>query len=135
MYLPSISKHMSEFENFCQYSPLSCWCRTLRLYQISQFFINVLRFPVFQDITKRLSLPADMRLPESFLLKLANNSGSGEMMSPSLNHPLSRQARRSSLVSRPHKLERCDILLIPNFYHCILIRLVAIRLGLPFVDW
>lgn len=41
------------------------------------------------DITKRLSLPADLRLPESFLAK--------QSISPILDGPLSRSVRRQSL--------------------------------------
>jgi len=43
-----------------------------------------------QDINKRLSLPADMHLPESFLLK--------QSISPTLNGPINRRLRKSSLV-------------------------------------
>ena len=45
-----------------------------------------------QDINKRLSLPADMHLPESFLLK--------QSISPTLNGPgpVTRRLRKSSLV-------------------------------------
>lgn len=42
-----------------------------------------------QDINKRLSLPADMRLPESFLAQQA--------VSPTLDGPLTRRSRRASL--------------------------------------
>lgn len=44
-----------------------------------------------QDISKRLSLPADVRLPESFLAK--------QSLSPTLDGPISRTLRRQSLVS------------------------------------
>jgi hypothetical protein len=44
-----------------------------------------------QDISKRLSLPADLRLPESFLAK--------QSLSPTLDGPLSRKLRRQSLVT------------------------------------
>ena len=40
------------------------------------------------DITKRLSLPADLRLPDSFI---------NEKLSPALNGPLTRATRRQSL--------------------------------------
>jgi hypothetical protein len=40
------------------------------------------------DITKRLSLPADLRLPDSFI---------NEKLSPVLNGPLTRATRRQSL--------------------------------------
>ena len=52
-------------------------------------------FCVLQDINKRLSLPADMRLPESFLVKQA--------VSPTIDGPLNRRLRRASLVSRSMK--------------------------------
>ncbi|GFQ71926.1 hypothetical protein TNCT_484082 [Trichonephila clavata] len=44
-----------------------------------------------QDISKRLSLPADVHLPESFLAK--------QTVSPTLEGPISRTLRRQSLVS------------------------------------
>ncbi|XP_015424753.1 PREDICTED: cyclin-dependent kinase 18 [Myotis davidii] len=43
-----------------------------------------------QDISKRLSLPADIRLPQEFLQKL-------QLESPELPKPLSRMSRRASL--------------------------------------
>nr|XP_055071999.1 cyclin-dependent kinase 16 [Misgurnus anguillicaudatus] len=43
-----------------------------------------------EDINKRLSLPADIRLPEGYLLKFATNS-------PPFDKPLSRRLRRTSL--------------------------------------
>jgi len=42
-----------------------------------------------EDINKRLSLPADMRLPESFIVK--------QSVSPTLDGPLNRRLRRASL--------------------------------------
>lgn len=45
-----------------------------------------------QDISKRLSLPVDIRLPQEFLQKL-------QLESPELPKPLSRMSRRASLVS------------------------------------
>ena len=47
---------------------------------------------LFQDINKRLSLPADIRLPEGYLEKFAMNS-------PPFDKPMSRRLRRASLVS------------------------------------
>lgn len=46
-----------------------------------------------QDINKRLSLPADVRVPESFLVK--------QTLSPTLDGdgPLNRRLRRTSLVT------------------------------------
>lgn len=52
-----------------------------------------------QDVTKRMSLPMDIRLPPEFLKKL-------QMESPPPCKPLSRMSRRASLVSEhvsPHK--------------------------------
>lgn len=45
-----------------------------------------------QDISKRLSLPMDIRLPQEFLQKL-------QLESPDLPKPLTRMSRRASLVS------------------------------------
>uniref|UniRef100_A0A3P8WVB7 mitogen-activated protein kinase n=1 Tax=Cynoglossus semilaevis TaxID=244447 RepID=A0A3P8WVB7_CYNSE len=45
-----------------------------------------------EDINKRLSLPADIRLPEGYLEKFAMNS-------PPFDKPMSRRLRRASLVS------------------------------------
>lgn len=47
-------------------------------------------FCLQHDLSKRLSLPADLRLPESFVAKHA----------PKMNEPLSIRQRRASLVSR-----------------------------------
>ena len=43
-----------------------------------------------QDISKRLSLPADLQLPEQFVTK--------QLLSPTAEEPLTRQMRRQSLV-------------------------------------
>jgi len=45
--------------------------------------------PSQQDINKRLSLPADLHLPESFIAK--------QNASPTIEGPLSRASRRQSL--------------------------------------
>jgi hypothetical protein len=45
--------------------------------------------PPQQDINKRLSLPADLHLPESFVAK--------QNASPTIEGPLSRASRRQSL--------------------------------------
>ena len=58
---------------------------------------------VVQDINKRLSLPADMHLPESFLLK--------QSISPTLNGPINRRLRKSSLVC-------CALLTILCYFEC-----------------
>lgn len=47
---------------------------------------------VFQDLNKRLSLPADIRIPDGYLEKL-------QLSSPPFDQPLSRRSRRASLVS------------------------------------
>lgn len=46
--------------------------------------------PLQQDISKRLSLPADLRIPESFLAKQSSSS-------PIFDGPLTRTNRRQSL--------------------------------------
>ena len=56
------------------------------------FFLS--SYSLFQDINKRLSLPADIRLPEGYLEKFAMNS-------PPFDKPMSRRLRRASLVSAP----------------------------------
>lgn len=43
-----------------------------------------------QDISKRLSLPAELHIPETFIAK--------HSLSPTIDGPLSRQMRRQSLV-------------------------------------
>lgn len=52
--------------------------------------------PSLQDVSKRLSLPMDIRLPPEFLQKL-------QMESLELPKPLSRMSRRASLVSGTHR--------------------------------
>lgn len=47
-----------------------------------------------QDLNKRLSLPADIRIPDGYLEKL-------QLSSPPFDQPLSRRSRRASLVSPP----------------------------------
>nr|XP_006014269.1 PREDICTED: cyclin-dependent kinase 16-like [Latimeria chalumnae] len=80
-----------------------------------------------EDINKRLSLPADIRLPEGYLEKFAMNS-------PPFDKPLSRRLRRVSLV-RMYTRNICppvcvcvcvSILLpskhsrlVPGFEHCL----------------
>lgn len=66
-----------------------------RIIQYVWFTFLTLRIPplsLFQDINKRLSLPADIRLPEGYLEKFAMNS-------PPFDKPMSRRLRRASLVS------------------------------------
>ena len=53
---------------------------------------------ILQDINKRLSLPADLRLPDSFLTRQAT--------SPTLDGPLNRRLRRASLVRIRIRLRR-----------------------------
>lgn len=50
----------------------------------------VVLFEKQQDISKRLSLPADLRIPESFLAKQSSSS-------PIFDGPLTRTNRRQSL--------------------------------------
>uniref|UniRef100_A0A5F8GL00 Cyclin dependent kinase 18 n=1 Tax=Monodelphis domestica TaxID=13616 RepID=A0A5F8GL00_MONDO len=60
----------------------------------SQVLESLIRNPLFivplQDVSKRLSLPMDIRLPPEFLQKL-------QLESPELPKPLSRMSRRASL--------------------------------------
>lgn len=49
-------------------------------------------FLASQDLNKRLSLPADIRIPDGYLEKL-------QLSSPPFDQPLSRRSRRASLVS------------------------------------
>uniref|UniRef100_A0A671P6Y4 Cyclin-dependent kinase 16-like n=1 Tax=Sinocyclocheilus anshuiensis TaxID=1608454 RepID=A0A671P6Y4_9TELE len=62
-------------------APINC--------SLAHYLFPSLPFP-FQDINKRLSLPADIRLPEGYLKKFAKNS-------PPFDKPLSRRFRRTSL--------------------------------------
>lgn len=62
---------------------------------------------LFQDINKRLSLPADIRLPEGYLEKFAMNS-------PPFDKPMSRRLRRASLVSN-----HCVCVYILSKYICV----------------
>lgn len=50
---------------------------------------------VEQDLNKRLSLPADIRIPDGYLEKL-------QLSSPPFDQPLSRRSRRASLVRCTH---------------------------------
>ncbi|KAI6051289.1 CDK18 [Marmota monax] len=63
--------------------------RELCLYSTSVDY-NPLVFKTVVDISKRLSLPMDIRLPQEFLQKL-------QLESPDLPKPLSRMSRRASL--------------------------------------
>ena len=59
---------------------------------LSFIFVNEICLDLQQDISKRLSLPADLRIPEAFLAKQSNSA------SPILDDgPLSRTTRRQSL--------------------------------------
>lgn len=53
---------------------------------------------LLQDLNKRLSLPADIRIPDGYLEKLQINS-------PPFDQPMSRRSRRASLVSVMHLLD------------------------------
>lgn len=59
---------------------------------VQSSFHHPLFWPSPQDVSKRLSLPMDIRLPPEFLQKL-------QMESPEFPKPLSRMSRRASLVS------------------------------------
>lgn len=59
------------------------------------FFSLSLSLSCFQDINKRLSLPADIRLPDGYLEKF-------NVIGPALfEQPISRRLRRVSLVRLP----------------------------------
>lgn len=58
-------------------------------------FLSLSLYVVFQDINKRLSLPADIRLPDGYLEKF-------NVIGPALfEQPISRRLRRVSLVLLP----------------------------------
>lgn len=65
---------------------------------LQQCCITTIRLGVYllaralQDLNKRLSLPADIRIPDGYLEKL-------QLSSPPFDQPLSRRSRRASLVS------------------------------------
>lgn len=61
---------------------------------------------VFQDLNKRLSLPADIRIPDGYLEKL-------QLSSPPFDQPLSRRSRRASLVSVCVSTCQCVCVLLP----------------------
>lgn len=63
--------------------------------------------PSLQDVSKRLSLPMDIRLPPEFLQKL-------QMESPEFPKPLSRMSRRASLVSGTRPKGQCPARHLPN---------------------
>lgn len=63
-------------------------------------FHHLLSCPSLQDVSKRLSLPMDIRLPPEFLQKL-------QMESPEFPKPLSRMSRRASLVSLHVQSKQC----------------------------
>ncbi|XP_058643460.1 cyclin-dependent kinase 16 isoform X2 [Onychostoma macrolepis] len=62
----------------------------VRMRNLQQRISNEVMHVQSQDINKRLSLPADIRLPEGYLKKFATNS-------PPFDKPLSRRLRRTSL--------------------------------------
>lgn len=57
----------------------------------SVFYSFVCLFVCIQDLNKRLSLPADIRIPDGYLEKM-------QLSSPPFDQPLSRRSRRASLV-------------------------------------
>lgn len=63
----------------------------------------------FQDLNKRLSLPADIRIPDGYLEKL-------QLSSPPFDQPLSRRSRRASLVSVCVSTCQCVCVLQPALH-------------------
>lgn len=61
----------------------------------SELQLALLFLTLLQDLNKRLSLPADIRIPDGYLEKLQINS-------PPFDQPMSRRSRRASLVSVIH---------------------------------
>lgn len=66
-----------------------------------------------QDLNKRLSLPADIRIPDGYLEKL-------QLSSPPFDQPLSRRSRRASLVSvcvfdNNVRQKKCDFYLTSGY--------------------
>lgn len=93
---------------------------------------------LLQDINKRLSLPADIRLPEGYLEKFAMNS-------PPFDKPMSRRLRRASLVSNYCVCAYlCRFTFVRSSWHsfilsathgCFLRRLRWVQLGLCCFVW
>ncbi len=106
-FLPFCCQSLVFIESFrCFLRVYFCFLRVLR--HIDTVF--KLRSVVFiylcvQDLNKRLSLPADIRIPDGYLEKL-------QLSSPPFDQPLSRRSRRASLVRWREKRERkkreCD---------------------------
>lgn len=66
-------------------------CQVLRRMKVN-VHVNSVVSSLFQDINKRLSLPADIRLPDDYLEKF-------NVIGPALfEQPISRRLRRVSLV-------------------------------------
>lgn len=63
----------------------------LLFFFFSPICVNVCVCLCAQDLNKRLSLPADIRIPDGYLEKL-------QLSSPPFDQPLSRRSRRASLV-------------------------------------
>ena len=107
---------------FVYFGFLPCCCQSLvfiqslrcllRVYPVSSGFYTVLRLFLnwllllfssvcvcAQDLNKRLSLPADIRIPDGYLEKL-------QLSSPPFDQPLSRRSRRASLVRLKGKRRR-----------------------------
>jgi len=61
----------------------------------SELQLALLFLTLLQDLNKRLSLPADIRIPDGYLEKLQINS-------PPFDQTMSRRSRRASLVSVMH---------------------------------
>lgn len=82
----------------CLLRVYSCFFRVLQ-HVDTVFKLGVLLFFMYlcveQDLNKRLSLPADIRIPDGYLEKL-------QLSSPPFDQPLSRRSRRASLVRCTH---------------------------------
>lgn len=61
------------------------------------FLLLLVSVVCLQDVSKRMSLPMDIRLPPEFLKKLQLESENSPLCKP-----LSRMSRRASLVSTLH---------------------------------
>ena len=79
----------------------------------------------FKDLNKRLSLPADIRIPDGYLEKLQINS-------PPFDQPMSRRSRRASLVSFWFYCTytiRCALFYVSECKHFILTLIFSFRIA------
>uniref|UniRef100_A0A8C6VX41 cyclin-dependent kinase n=1 Tax=Nothobranchius furzeri TaxID=105023 RepID=A0A8C6VX41_NOTFU len=67
-----------------------CWSSVLFIFLITAAVTGFVLRVCTQDLNKRLSLPADIRIPDGYLQKL-------QLSSPPFDQPLSRRSRRASL--------------------------------------